>query len=88
MNNATWSRKLIIISLILLFGTILLSGCTSYYRVKDSASGNVYYTTDIDRSKSGSIQFKDANTGSEVTLQSSEVSEINKEEYKANTKKE
>jgi hypothetical protein len=87
MKKATWSNKLIVIFTILLFGTILLSGCTSYYKVKDTGSGNVYYTTDVDRSGSGSIKFKDANTGSEVTLQSSEVSEINKEEFKANTKK-
>ena len=87
MKKAGWSKKLIVITTVLLFGTILLSGCTSYYRVKDPQSGNVYYTTDVDRSGNGSIKFKDAGTGSEVTLQSSEVSEINKEEYKANTPK-
>ena len=87
MNKATWGNKLIVIFTILLLGTIFLSGCTSYYKVKDTQSGSVYYTTEVDRSGSGSVKFKDANTGSEVTLQSSEVLEINEEEYKANTKK-
>lgn len=87
MNKATWGNKLIVIFTILLLGTIFLSGCTSHYKVKDTQSGSVYYTTEVDRSRSGSVKFKDANTGSEVTLQSSEVSEINEEEYKANTKK-
>ena len=87
MEKATWSNKLIIIFTIILLGTILLSGCASYYKVKDTQSGSVYYTTEVDRSGSGSVKFKDANTGSEVTLQSSEVLEINAEEYKANTKK-
>jgi len=32
--------------------------------------------------------LKDAKTGSTVTLQNSEVTKINKEEFKANTKKE
>ena len=31
--------------------------------------------------------FKDANKGSEVTIQDSEVTEIPKEEYKKNTEK-
>ena len=87
MKKATWDKKLIVIFTILLFGTIFLSGCASYYKVKEPQTGNVYYTTEVDRSKSGSVKFKDANTGSEVILQSSEVLEINEEEYKANTKK-
>jgi len=87
MNKATWTNKLIVIFTILLLGTFYLSGCTSHYKVKDTQSGNVYYTTEVDRSGSGSVKFTDANTGSEVTLQSSEVLEINEEEYKANTKK-
>ncbi|MGD9303168.1 MAG: hypothetical protein PVF79_02830 [Desulfobacterales bacterium] len=88
MKKNSRGNKLVVIFTILLFGTIVLSGCTSYYKVTDTASGNVYYTTKIDQSKSKSVKFKDVNTGSDVTLQSSEVLEIDKEEYKANTKKE
>ena len=79
MKKAIWSSKLIIIFTIILLGTFFLSGCTSYYKVKDTQSGSVYYTTEVDRSGSGHVKFKDANTGSEVTLQSSEVLEVNEE---------
>ena len=87
MKKATWGNKLIVIFTILLFSTFFLSGCTSYYKVKDTQSGSVYYTTEVDRSGSGRVQFKDAKTGWEVTVLSAEVLEINEEEYKANTKK-
>ena len=87
MKKATWGNKLIVIFTILLFSTFFLSGCTSYYKVKDTQSGSVYYTTEVDRSGSGRVEFKDAKTGWDVTLLSSEVLEINEEEYKANTKK-
>jgi PBP1b-binding outer membrane lipoprotein LpoB len=87
MKKATWGNKLIVIFTILLFSTFFLSGCTSYYKVKDTQSGSVYYTTEVDRSGSGKVEFKDAKTGWDVTVLSSEVLEINEEEYKANTKK-
>lgn len=61
-----------------------LAGCTSYYRVTDPASGKTYYTTDIDEAgKAGAVKFKDEKSGSVVTLQSSEVKEVSKEEYKS-----
>lgn len=65
-----------------------LVGCGSYYKVTDPATRNVYYTTDIDKMKSGSIKFKDAKSGSEVVLPSSEVIEIDKKEFKKVTGKE
>lgn len=60
---------------------VVLSGCTTYYKVSDPNSSKVFYTTDIDKSKSGSITFKDAKTESEVTLTSSEISEISSDEF-------
>ena len=87
MKKVTWGNKLIVIFTFLLLSTFFLSGCTSYYKVKDTQSGSVYYTTEVDRSGSGRVQFKDAKTGWEVTVLSAEVLEINEEEYKANTKK-
>jgi hypothetical protein len=61
-----------------------ISGCTSYYRVTDPASGKNYYTTEVkETGRSGAVKVKDAKTGSMVTLQSSEVKEISEEEYKA-----
>ncbi|UCD58586.1 MAG: hypothetical protein JSV16_05625 [Candidatus Hydrogenedentota bacterium] len=73
-------RKAVTIFLVsvVAFGVV---ACASYYQVKDPLGGNVYYTQKIKERKSG-ITFKDAKTGSTVTLQSSEVRKIPKEEYK------
>ena len=57
-------------------------GCASYYKVTDPASGNVYYTDDVNR-KGTTIIFQDVQTKSTVTLQNSEVLEISKEEFQA-----
>lgn len=66
--------------------TLLVAGCTSYYKINDPAGSKVYYTKDIDDTKSGSIHFKDQKTGGVITLQSSEVKEISKEEFEAAVK--
>ena len=60
--------------------------CTSYYRVSDPAGTKEYYTTDIDKSRAGSITFKDAKSGSKVTLQSSDIKEISEDDFKAAVK--
>ena len=65
----------------------LLGGCGGdYYRVNDPAGGKLYYTTDIDRTKTGAITFKDKKSSSKVSLQSSEVKQISKEEFEAGIK--
>jgi len=61
-----------------------VSGCASYYKVTDPATGKVYYTEDIDKKGSGTIQFKDEVTKTQVTLPTSEVMEITEDQYKAN----
>ena len=67
----------------------LLAGCSGdYYRVNDPAGDREYYTTDIDQTKTGSITFKDEKSGGVVTLQSSEVKQISKDEFKAAVKPE
>lgn len=63
--------------------TALITGCGGYYKVTDPTSKNSYYTEDYDTMKSGAIKFKDARTGSDVILQSSEVKEVTKDEFKA-----
>lgn len=73
------------LAVLVIFG---LSACGSYYKVIDPATDKTYYTKDIIEEKGGAIKLEDANTGSTVTLQNSEVTEINKEEFRANTKKE
>ena len=72
---------------VIVLGVAMLSGCTSYYKVKDTSTDKVFYTTQIDRQSSGSIRFVDENSKSVVTLQNSAVTEVNEEEFKANTKK-
>ncbi len=62
-------------------------GCASYYKVTEIGSGKTYFTQDIDRNRDGSILFKDESSSSTVTLQSSEVLEISKDEFKENTGK-
>ena len=65
--------------------SLILSGCTSYYKLKDPNSENTYYTTKINRLSSGAVKIKDAKSGAEVTLQNSEISQISQEEFHAAT---
>ena len=74
-------------TLMICFVLFITLGCASYYKVTDPASSKTYYTKDVDRHRDGRIEFKDEKTGAEVTLQSSEVAEISKDEFKENTKK-
>ena len=64
----------------------ILAGCTNYYRVTDPSTGSVYYTTNVKKLRSGAVEVEDPGKGT-VTIQNSEIVEINKEEYKANTPK-
>jgi hypothetical protein len=67
----------------------LLAGCGgNYYRVNDPGGDRQYYTSDIKETRTGAITFKDEKSGSMVTLQSSEVKEISKDEFKAAVKPE
>ena len=64
----------------------LVSACSSYYMVHDTASNKTYYTTSIDNEGSnGAIRFKDAVTGASVTLQSSDVKKISSDQFQAAT---
>jgi uncharacterized protein YceK len=71
---------------VFLISVAFLAGCGSYYKVTDPASKNIYYTEDIEQMKSGAVKFKDAKTGGEITLQSSEVKEIDSKEFQEATK--
>ncbi len=77
-------RKFLLTGLILGGLTVMIAGCTNYYRVTDPSSGKSYYTTKVgDAGRAGAVKIKDEKTGSTVTLQSSEVKEISAEEYEA-----
>jgi hypothetical protein len=68
---------------VVLFLSII--GCGSYYKVVDPGTGKTYYTDKVKTQKGGAIKLKDASTGAEVTIQNSEVTQISKKEFKANT---
>jgi hypothetical protein len=68
-------KKLVVVLL-----AFALAACAHYYKVTDPASGKVYYTEKVKRDGSA-VQFKDSQTGSETTLQSSEVAEVSKQTY-------
>nr|WP_319494327.1 hypothetical protein [uncultured Desulfobacter sp.] len=62
-----------------------VTACGSYYKVKDLNTEKIYYTKQIDQEKSGAVKFEDPRSKSILTIQNSEVTEINKDEFKANT---
>ncbi len=64
-----------------LFMILLFAGCGKYYMVKDPSSDKTYYTQKIKSKKQGAVQFEDTITGSEVTIQNSEVTKIEKNEF-------
>jgi hypothetical protein len=73
--------------LLLLVVAVTTAGCiTGYFRVTDPMSGRIYYTEEISRRDPG-IRFRDARSGADVTLASSEVERISVEDFKKNTGK-
>lgn len=59
------------------------AGCTSYYIVKDPASGKTYFTNEIEEMRGGAVKLKDEKSGAVVTIQNSEIREVDSGEYKA-----
>ena len=69
-------RRLVVLVIALTF----LPGCTRYFQVRDPASGREYYTNKIGRTRTGAVRFRDLQERAEVTLQSSEVKQVEREE--------
>lgn len=65
---------------------LLASGCTSYYRITDQSTRRTYFTTDYDRTTSGAVQFYDNKSRADVTLQSSEIVEISRDDFNSGLK--
>ena len=63
--------------------TLMLVGCTSYYKVTDPTTGKTYYTTELKQKRHGAASLKDARTGNTVNLQNSEIAKVSKDEYNA-----
>ncbi|MFI5403365.1 MAG: hypothetical protein ACHQ1G_10540 [Planctomycetota bacterium] len=59
----------------------LCLGCARRYKVTDPRTGQVYYTRDVDKRDSGAAEFTDGKTSAKVTLQSSVIERVSKEEY-------
>jgi hypothetical protein len=59
------------------------AGCSGGpYRIRDTANtNNTYYAKKVKRYRDGTIGFTDARTGAKVTLQSSTVEKIPKDEW-------
>ena len=74
-------RRLAILTAMILIMVTL--GCASYYKITDPATGKDYYTQEVER-EGGSVTFKDVNTRATVTLPTSEIMEISKDEFEAN----
>lgn len=60
---------------------LLLAGCATYYRVTDLSNGKHYYTQKIKEKSSGAVVFDDSRTGTQVTLLSTDVAKVSKEEF-------
>jgi hypothetical protein len=74
-------RKLMLLGVL---GFFVLAGCGGYWMVTDPTTKNIYYTEEVEQSKSsGAVKFIDAKTGTQVNLQNSEVKEVTKDEFKA-----
>jgi hypothetical protein len=68
---------------IVVLATVICAGCAGpYYKVTDPAGGKTFYTEEVKRNGSA-VEFKDAATGSVVTLQNSEVTQIDKAAYQS-----
>ena len=61
----------------------MMLGCTTYYQVKDPSTGSMYYSTKIEEERGGAVSLKDARTNAQVTIQNSEVMEVEKSVYEA-----
>jgi hypothetical protein len=63
---------------------VAAGGCSKYYQVRDPQTGRTYYSSDVNKRSGGAVTLKDAKSGAEVTVQNSEVREIDKRRYEAN----
>jgi hypothetical protein len=66
---------------LLLSAALLAGGCTTYYQIRDPVTGDVYYADDIKTLDDGAVRFTDAQSGTEVTVQNSDIKEISEDEY-------
>jgi hypothetical protein len=89
-STFTWKEIAMFVSRFLRFCAVLVvllaSGCTSYYRITDQSTRRTYFATGYDTTSSGAVQFYDEKSRVAVTLQSSEVVEISRDEFDSGLK--
>jgi len=78
-------KQLLLKACALILMAIFLVSCGSYYKVTEPSSDKTYYTKKIKSKSEGAVIFTDEVSGSEITLQNSEVIKIDKEEFKEKT---
>jgi hypothetical protein len=66
---------------LLLSAFLLAVGCTTYYQIQDPVTGDVYYADNMKTLDGGAVRFTDAQSGTEVTVQNSDVKEISEDEF-------
>nr|WP_320015260.1 hypothetical protein [uncultured Desulfobacter sp.] len=81
-------KKLLTLAMIISILFCMAACGGGYYKVKDLHTDKTYYTKQIEQEKNGAVKFEDTHTDSVLTIQNSEITKINKEEFKANTPKE
>ena len=79
MSRCT-SRRQFAIVLFVVCGAAL-AGCHRF-EITDPTTERIYYTKHVRRTDSGGIRFKDAVSGSKVTLQTSEMHKISKKTFR------
>lgn len=60
-----------------------MPGTGGYYQVTDTASGTVYYTSNLRRESRGVVEFRDGRSGAWVSIAGAEVESISRDEYRA-----
>jgi hypothetical protein len=63
---------------------LLVTACASYYTVKDTKTGTIYYTQEV-KPDGSAATFKDAVSGKEMTVQNSEITAIDRMAFDVGT---
>lgn len=71
----------------LLAGLVMAAGCGGPYRIRDTGNMDMtYYAKSYKKHRDGTVSFTDARTNARVTLQSSMVEEIPRDEWRGAVK--
>lgn len=77
MNKIVEALSWLTLFLLLIF----LSGCSTYYAVRDPHSGNTFYTREIGEAGGGAVKLVDEKTKTAVTIQNPEVRILDSAEF-------